>query len=242
VYIYVAVQDSGPGVRPDDLARLFKRFAQGSNSHDVFGGSGLGLFVSRQLCELMGGRISVESVYGEGATFRFFIRALTSTSTSPSTENQIGHNAIKSLGESNLAVTDHVSIKVLITEDNLINQTVLNRQLKKEGCETALASNGLQAIEQIKSRARRSPPTEQFDVILMDCEMPVMDGLTAVREIRRMESSGELPVRNKVVALTGNAREGQIESAREAGMDDVIIKPYRIDELMRLMRKMVGTG
>lgn len=121
IYLYCAVRDSGPGLRPDDLALLFRRFQQGSNSHNVFGGSGLGLFVSRKLCELMDGNIDVNSVYGEGATFRFYVKAQAlpgepisptstpSASASPSTSPSVGI----------------VDVHVLIAEDNLINQTVL---------------------------------------------------------------------------------------------------------------------
>ncbi|QRW07342.1 protein-histidine kinase [Ceratobasidium sp. AG-Ba] len=215
MFLYVSVADSGPGVHPDDVALLFKRFQQGTNSHEVFGGSGLGLFVSRQLTTLMGGRIDVSSEIGNGATFR--IKALRRPS------------GIKD--------PRHVGVHILITEDNQINQSVLNRQLTKAGCITTLASNGLEAIERICSLAqhgdsRLAASHNSFDVILMDLEMPVMDGLTAVQEIRRMESSGTLPRRNLVVAITGNAREGHKQSALDAGMDMVFVKPYKIDEIL----------
>ncbi|CAE6437936.1 unnamed protein product [Rhizoctonia solani] len=208
LFVYVSVADSGPGVHPDDVALLFKRFQQGTNSHEVFGGSGLGLFVSRQLATLMGGRIDVSSEIGRGATFRFFVEA---TVPKPKSDG-IGH------------------------AEN-INQSVLNRQLTKAGCITTLASNGLEAIERICSLAEhgdtRLPPTHRsFDVILMDLEMPVMDGLTAVQEIRKLESGGSLPRRNFIVAITGNAREGHKQSAIDAGMDMVFVKPYKIDEIL----------
>ncbi|KAL5528950.1 hypothetical protein ACEPAG_4924 [Sanghuangporus baumii] len=247
IFIFVSVQDSGPGLNPDDLALLFKRFQQGSNSHNVFGGSGLGLFVSRKLCDLMGGRIDVDSTFGEGATFRFFVEA-TTTSTSvdhPDFETETNRNLFANMEE----VKATMPLHILITEDNLINQTILkwvpirppfwtstksifSRQLLKAGCTTSLANNGMQAIKKICSLAKSDGLHKTFDAILMDCEMPVMDGLTAVREIRKMEQTGELPVRSRIYALTGNARTGQIESALEAGMDEVIIKPYRLDELI----------
>ncbi|KDN43653.1 hypothetical protein RSAG8_06030, partial [Rhizoctonia solani AG-8 WAC10335] len=112
-----------------------------------------------------------------------------------------------------------------------------SRQLTKAGCITTLASNGLEAIERICSLAEhgdtRLPPTHRsFDVILMDLEMPVMDGLTAVQEIRKLESGGSLPRRNFIVAITGNAREGHKQSAIDAGMDMVFVKPYKIDEIL----------
>jgi len=241
MYLYVAVKDSGPGLKPDDLHLLFRRFQQGSNSHDIFGGSGLGLFVSRKLCDLMDGRIDVDSIYGQGATFRFYIQAF-NCPVEPDPEGTVG-NVTYDITEISLPSTNQTIIlppnmlssrpHVLITEDNLINQTVLNRQLKGAGFLTSLASNGQQALEQIHALAKQQ---QMFHVILMDCEMPVMDGLTAVREIRRMEASGEIPGRNRVFALTGNARAGQVESAREAGMDDVLIKPYKIDQLLHKLR------
>ncbi|KAF8576294.1 hypothetical protein K439DRAFT_1640612 [Ramaria rubella] len=249
IYLYVAVKDSGPGLKPDDLTLLFKRFQQGSNSHDVFGGSGLGLFVSRKLCDLMDGRINVDSIYGQGATFRFFIQASNSpmgpenreiTASDLSNERRATRPGPRSpeIGR-RAGGTAHPHI--LITEDNLINQTVLNRQLKGAGFITTLASNGQQAIERIRALAftYNAQPvlSKLFDAILMDCEMPVMDGLTAVREIRRLEASGELPGRNRIYALTGNARAGQVQSALDAGMDEVLIKPYRLDELLFKLRE-----
>ncbi|KAI0035068.1 hypothetical protein K488DRAFT_44039 [Vararia minispora EC-137] len=229
VYLYCSVRDSGPGLRPDDLALLFRRFQQGSvstiNSHNVFGGSGLGLFVSRKLCDLMEGRIDVDSVYGEGATFRFFIKATATPGDLISPTSAPASPPALPIRKSGLQYVCFPRARILIAEDNIINQTILNRQLKGEGCITSLANNGLQALEHVRTMASTGGSQKTFDAILMDCEMPVMDGLTAVREIRRMESAGELPGRNVIFALTGNARSGQVENAREAGMDDVVASP-----------------
>ncbi|QRV93187.1 protein-histidine kinase [Ceratobasidium sp. AG-Ba] len=243
MFLYVSVADSGPGVHPDDVALLFKRFQQGTNSHEVFGGSGLGLFVSRQLTTLMGGRIDVSSEIGNGATFRFFIEATLPNAAKSDPAGVVERagtvpRRIKALRRpSGIKDPRHVGVHILITEDNQINQSVLNRQLTKAGCITTLASNGLEAIERICSLAqhgdsRLAASHNSFDVILMDLEMPVMDGLTAVQEIRRMEGSGTLPRRNLVVAITGNAREGHKQSALDAGMDMVFVKPYKIDEIL----------
>jgi len=100
-----------------------------------------------------------------------------------------------------------------------------------------LASNGVEAIAAVRAAQSSGESHGHFDVILMDCEMPVMNGYTAIREIRKLEASGELSRRNFVLALTGNARSAQVESARAAGMDDVLIKPYKIDELFDRIRK-----
>lgn len=114
-------------------------------------------------------------------------------------------------------------LNVLIVEDNIISQTVLKRQMLKAGLECRVANNGEEALAALHTNKQESLQRQggggSFDVILMDLEMPVMDGLTAVRHIREMEKTGTLP-RQLVIALTGNARQGQIDQALEAGMDD----------------------
>ncbi|KAH7327639.1 hypothetical protein B0J17DRAFT_772105 [Rhizoctonia solani] len=257
IYIYIEVQDSGPGLQKEDLALLFQRFQQGSNAHHVFGGSGLGLFVCRQLCNLMGGRIEVVSEPGEGAVFRFFIRAtapgyrpplppagskLRRSSSIQSRTSYISKGSTTSASRP-LPETPNIHhsrpLHVLITEDNAINQTVLARQMKRAGFTMTLASNGLEAIQAIDKAELQDgagPCSETFDVVLMDLEMPVLDGFAATREIRRRESLGTLRKRNFIIALTGNARLEQIEAARDAGVDDVMIKPYQIDALISKMR------
>ncbi|KAG8762529.1 hypothetical protein FRC11_009064, partial [Ceratobasidium sp. 423] len=226
VYVYVSVQDSGPGLQKEDLALLFQRFQQGSNAHHVFGGSGLGLFVCRQLCNLMGGRIEVVSEPGEGAMFRFFIRAAAPAYRPPpppaglkprrslSNQSRTSHISKRSASASRpLPETPNIHhdrpLHVLITEDNKINQTVLARQMKRAGFTTVLASNGLEAIQAIdkaQPQGAAESRSETFDVVLMDLEMPVLDGFAATREIRRRESLGTLRTHNFIIALTGNAR------------------------------------
>ncbi|KIO32181.1 hypothetical protein M407DRAFT_18753 [Tulasnella calospora MUT 4182] len=241
IYVYVAVQDSGPGLKPGDLTLLFQRFQQGSNSHEVFGGSGLGLFVSRKLCELMGGNIDVDSVYGQGATFRFYLQMKIAAEPEPKPKPSPESPVKAKPAVAAPPAPSQTAYHILITEDNIINQTVLNRQLKQAGFTTELAANGKEALEKIKRLAFGTDNIDpslprRFDAILMDCEMPVMDGHTATREIRRLESEGVLPLRNRIIALTGNARQGQVEASLQAGMDDVMIKPYKIDELVLKIR------
>jgi len=128
---------------------------------------------------------------------------------------------------------------VLITEDNQINQTVLDRQLRKAGCLTTLANDGVEAIEAIRElhdSNGEGTVGNQFDVILMDCEMPVMNGYDTAREIRKMETEGVFGRRNYILALTGNAREAQVKSALDAGMDSVMMKPYKLEELLEVMK------
>ncbi|KAG9107751.1 hypothetical protein FRC07_008581, partial [Ceratobasidium sp. 392] len=258
-YIYVSVKDSGPGLQKEDLALLFQRFQQGSNAHHVFGGSGLGLFVCRQLCTLMGGRIEVESETGNGATFRFFIQgSLPATgypgqaplvaarvrrsgsihSRASGVSKTSGKSGSRPLPETpNLRL--HRPLHVLITEDNKINQTVLARQMKRAGFTYALASNGLEAVHAIEAADKAGSSglvPRTFDVVLMDLEMPVMDGFAATREVRKREADKSLKSRSFIIVLTGNARLEQVEAAREAGADDVMIKPYQIESLMAKMR------
>ncbi|CAE6499988.1 unnamed protein product [Rhizoctonia solani] len=261
VFVYVSVKDSGPGLHKEDLALLFQRFQQGSNAHHVFGGSGLGLFVCRQLCNLMGGKIEVVSNLGEGAMFRFYIKAAAASGRNPRPVRPIGlrtkrsssvHSKGSGVSKSSVRsghrplpetpnLQNNRPLHVLITEDNKINQTVLARQMKRAGFTYALASNGLEAIQAIDKadsqvEVSAGPSSQKFDVVLMDLEMPVLDGFAATREIRRREATGNLKTRSFIIALTGNARLEQVQSARDAGVDDVMIKPYQIDTLITKMR------
>ncbi|KAJ9116333.1 hypothetical protein QFC22_004773 [Naganishia vaughanmartiniae] len=229
--VYVSVKDTGPGLTEASLNKLFKRFAQASSeTHTVFGGSGLGLFVTRRLTELMGGRIEVDSTVGEGSTFRFFIKvgkiAASSDIAGPISE-------IPAQGNLAPPVMTQRKFRILIVEDNDINRKVLNKQLTKAGCITTLAVNGQEGLE-----ALRSQNYSAFDLTFLDIEMPVMDGLTAVRKLREEERRLGM-THNLVVALTGNAREAQREGAIEAGFDEVVVKPYRLEKLLTLMNKMV---
>jgi len=263
LYLYVAVTDTGPGLTPQELDMLFQRFSQVSpKTHTIFGGSGLGLFVCRKITELMGGRIEVASEQGKGSTFRFFIRVRACQMQKRRTEGEWepdestrnaepdGTGTLTSAGRPVVKrrQTDKVEQSgprphVLIVEDNLINQTVLMRQLRHVGLTCEVASNGLEALEKIRAVSRTDLDASEergqpFDCVLMDLEMPVMDGLTAVRHIREEEAQGKLSL-NLVIALTGNARQGQIDEAIASGMDEVVIKPYRLDDLLEKIEEMM---
>ncbi|ORX36287.1 hypothetical protein BD324DRAFT_628177 [Kockovaella imperatae] len=275
LWLFVSVRDTGPGLPPNELALLFKRFSQGNAMvHTRFGGSGLGLFICKKITELLGGRIEVLSTVGEGSVFRFFIQtravapiiapipelvtatsnlsigsnassassvSLSQRSTSVSPSHSMSP-AASVLSSSSPPPTHTRSLHILIVEDNIINQTVLKRQIIKAGLSCDVANNGLEALNLIREadrQAKRGGPRKKkpYNVILMDLEMPVMDGLTAVREIRALEAAGTLE-RNMVMALTGNARQGQIDQALAAGMDDVVIKPYVLNDLLRKIEAM----
>ncbi|WVR09485.1 hypothetical protein IAU60_006553 [Kwoniella sp. DSM 27419] len=244
IYLYFAVTDTGPGMTEAELDLLFQRFSQVSlKTHTIFGGSGLGLFVCRKITELMGGKIDVISTKGQGSTFRFYIKARTCKTAERLSGKALSHEAKRRLAAkketprfAGLSKKPHV----LIVEDNMINQTVLARQLRHCNVTCDVASNGLEALQKIRAVQSLDNPKagQSFDCILMDLEMPVMDGLTAVKHIREEEAAGKLSL-NLVIALTGNARQGQIDEARASGMDEVIIKPYRLDNLLQKIEAMM---
>lgn len=209
LYLYIAVTDTGPGLTPKELDLLFQRFSQVSpKTHTIFGGSGLGLFVCRKITELMGGRIEVASEHGKGSTFRFFIRTKACQTTKRtnregSLESINLKPSLKRRNTGNKGVSVGPKPHVLIVEDNLINQTVLMRQLRHVGLTCEVASNGLEALEKVQkvSRTDGQAVGQPYDCVLMDLEMPVMDGLTSLRHIREGEAEGRLNL-NLVIALS----------------------------------------
>lgn len=127
---------------------------------------------------------------------------------------------------------DPSMLHILVVEDNLVNQKVLVKQLTKAGCTVRAANNGVEALVHLAGTEFQVPAGRKLSVILMDLEMPEMDGLTCVRRIREMERIGTLSGHVPTIAVTANVREEQIREARDAGMDDVVSKPFRIPELL----------
>jgi CheY-like chemotaxis protein len=247
LYIRIKVEDTGCGLTADEKRLLFERFAQASpRTHVHYGGSGLGLFISRQLAELHGGQIGVSSEAGVGSTFGFFIQARRASAVaSPAIPGPIQH--VKSTDDQDLAslnpaatLTDPSAnqdptksdLHVLIVEDNLVNQRVLSKQLQKAGCIVYTADNGLLALDHLATTSFCIPTGNKLSIILMDLEMPEMDGLTCVSRIREMEAAGSLTGHVPVIAVTANVREEQINVALQSGMDDVLRKPFRVPELL----------
>lgn len=204
------VTDTGIGIPADKLAGVFERFTQidGSSTRQ-FGGTGLGLAISKQLAELMGGTLEAVSEYGHGSTFTMRL-------TSPLGAKRADQGAapLKSGADTNALSPLPFTARVLVVEDNRVNQRVAERMLRAMGCETALASNGREAVEALK----RQP----FDLVLMDSQMPVLDGVEATREIRQLDNAMREVA---IVGLTGNALAADRERAMEAGMDDYHLKP-----------------
>ncbi|EXJ77748.1 hypothetical protein A1O3_09977 [Capronia epimyces CBS 606.96] len=269
VYLLFSVSDTGKGMEPEEMARLFHRFQQGTEkTHIKYGGSGLGLFVSRELTENMGGEIGVASTPGKGSTFAFYIKThkappepaqILQGATSPATSRRPSLSRQRTISRSQKPQTtlgtEPAPIHVLLVEDNVINAQVLTRQLERMGCTIYTANHGAQALDllpQLKawrgpdsllpeSRDPSSDSGLDIDCILMDVEMPVLDGLSCTRRIRELQQQGRLTRHIPIIAITANARVEQIEAAFEAGVDAVLPKPFRaidvlskIDELMSL--------
>lgn len=339
VFLQFSVTDTGRGLSEEESRSLFTRFSQASpRTHIHYGGSGLGLFISRRLTELQGGSIGLISRRKAGSTFSFYIKArrtkpmlrrkgslptvfpedirhrpntplisLPQLRKAPSYQlehskgkytdrsgasdqkpsrrspprsfekfpRQEGNSKFLSLPEtveisgSEESGTLQETLHVLVVEDNLVNQRVLAQQLRTLGCVVSVANHGREALDilprtrrwnfedtslycarQTSSTATASPDISQDDeespqslklhLVLMDWEMPVMNGLIAVAQIRQFEKIGLMKGRVPVIGVTANVRQQQIETALAAGMDDVVSKPFRVAELLDRMRTLVA--
>jgi signal transduction histidine kinase/DNA-binding response OmpR family regulator len=337
VFLQFHVTDTGRGLSEDERASLFTRFSQASpRTHIHYGGSGLGLFISRRLTELQGGAIGLASEPKKGSTFSFYIKARRVKPTMrrkgsslsilpedirhrpgtplaqmsrpspplripsyrtddgsggtppsprllrqppyqrrPSLADQSELSALQDIPEAKISnsVPSPKPMHVLVVEDNLVNQRVLAKQLRNLGCIVSVANHGREAVDfmvrtvhwnraspNYHPTSRRSsyhiPCTEppplshceepdipiELNVVLMDWEMPIMNGLEAVTQIRLLEQSGAMKGRLPVIGVTANVRQQQIQTAMEAGMDDVVGKPFRVAELLVRMKDIVETA
>ncbi|TID06285.1 Hybrid signal transduction histidine kinase K [Colletotrichum higginsianum] len=253
-----------PGLREDEKKLLFQRFSQASpRTHVQYGGSGLGLFISRMLAELQGGQIGVVSEKGIGSTFAFYVKCRKTATPSSESATLSALNLARPIKNESISapkalplaslpsrttpkeqvVTETLLYDVLIVEDNIVNQRVLRKQLQNCGNKTHVANHGGEALDQLKkSRFWAGKESSGFDlsVILMDLEMPVMDGMTCAKRIRELEREGTLVTHIPIIAVTAYARPEQIESAKAAGIDDVISKPFRIPDLMPKIEELVS--
>ncbi|KAB2923382.1 MAG: PAS domain S-box protein [Dechloromonas sp.] len=209
VWLAITVRDTGIGMAPETLAQLFSPFVQGDASTTRrFGGTGLGLSICKRLIGLMGGDISVESQPGAGSAFHVELPFA------------IAH---KPLPPPPLAATrTPADLRILLVEDNAINRKVAEAMLGKLHCRCTSVVNGAEALARLSA--------EDFDVILMDCQMPVMDGFEATRRLRAGEA-GARAAGMPVIAMTANAMQGDREQCLAAGMDDYLAKPVSRDEL-----------
>ena len=205
------VADTGIGIAPDRLAEVFEKFAQIESAKDRrFGGTGLGLALSRELAELMGGALEAESALGVGSVFRL---RLPVTAAEPQTAPEIAESP---------AAVEPLGVRILAAEDNATNQVILRALLEPLGVRLTLVGDGGDAIDAFR--------VERFDLVLMDIQMPGTDGVTAAREIRKLEAR-EGRVRTPIIALSANVMAHQVAEYRAAGMDKVVGKPFEAEAL-----------
>lgn len=256
IYLTFEVKDTGQGLTDEEKSSLFQRFVQASpKTHVKYGGSGLGLFISKRLTEMLGGQIGVASRPGHGSTFAFYIAAMvpgpealqearatakTVAPPIPTPTSSVApkHQLSESTRPQTVAPSDNIVRGVLIVEDNLINQQITRRGLVDKGYRIEVANHGMEALEKLKL-TNRMDGEFPLDVVMMDMEMPIMDGLSCTRSIRDLEREGKLRgPRIPIIAVSANARIEQIQEAKAAGCDDVLVKPYKIPELIKVMQKL----
>lgn len=310
IYFMVEVKDTGQGLTEEEMKSLFQRFQQASaRTHVKYGGSGLGLFISRRLCEMHNGAIGVASLPGVGSTFAFYVEAYRPDAAAlkearaskrtalhatvlPITKRaeslQIGSVEVPLSSTPSRDVNPPVASPepvdndflpeppniegVLVVEDNMINQQLTRRGLADRGFTVDVANHGLEALDKLRASDRwagdapdlalktafttatttlprralngddnptptATPTKFPLSLILMDVEMPIQDGLTCTRQIRELEAAGRIVGGHiPIIAVSANARLEQILEAKAAGCDDVMIKPYRMPELVAKMR------
>lgn len=225
VTVRFVVTDTGIGVDPSDRPHLFEPFSQADASTTRrFGGTGLGLAICRQLVTLMGGDIGVESEDGRGSVFWFSVSLARSrpgdVRPAGALDSRPAYPAADPVGTGGC---------ILVVEDNSLNRMVAVAMIEQIGFSAHLAANGLQALERLAEQS--------YAAILMDCQMPEMDGYTATRRIRESESGdGRVPI----IAMTAAAMEGDRERCLEAGMDDYIAKPIRAEEVKAALSRWAG--
>ena len=216
----ISVSDTGAGMPADRLHRLFGKFQQlDASTTRKHGGTGLGLAICRELCELMGGTIAAESVLGEGSTFTVALPL--PRLGAPSTHAP----------EASPAIDTAIGPRVLAAEDNPVNRLVLSTLLAQIGVEAVVVEDGAQALAAWRAA--------DWDVVLMDVQMPVMDGVMATRTIRETERRQGL-ARTPIIALTANAMAHQLADYRAAGMDDCVAKPIQAEALFNALERLLG--
>lgn len=256
IYVCFMVSDTGIGLDEANHAKLFQPFSQvDSSPARRYGGTGLGLAISKRLVELMGGEIGVESEMGKGSNFWFRVPltpidpSITADNTAGGdfasqqepttrqprylaeiTDNSVEHNADQS--QSIDPTSGQTLPEILLVEDNLVNQKVARAQLKRMGYAVTTAANGREAVEAVKR--------ESYAAVLMDCQMPEMDGFEATRLIRHWEAEAWDEARGRhvpIIAMTANAMNGDREACLEVGMNDYIAKPIHAKDLHALLKK-----
>ena len=219
-----SVVDTGIGIPPEKIANLFKPFSQAdTTSTRQYGGTGLGLAICKNLVALMGGDISVESITGKGSTFSFTIAIRAAAPPQMSASIQIEDLLMQKLSDS------ASPLRILVVEDIPMNQVLSLRMLAEMGYRADKVNNGRECLDLLQ--------TTTFDLIFMDLHMPEIDGLAATREIRRRERENPQLPRTFICALTANVMTKNREDCFECGMDDILPKPLRTDELRSVLNR-----
>jgi CheY-like chemotaxis protein len=245
IIIHFEIEDTGQGIAPEEIGNLFEAFVQTTSGRESQVGSGLGLVISQQFAQFMGGLITASSSLGKGSLFQFDIgvKQLSSLSREEvsvrkevdSQQGAIAESENKPENKPAHKKVDYVinpnskSLRILLVEDNSFNQMIALRLLEKLGYQADCAANGLEVLQVLEHKS--------YDLILMDVQMPVMDGLEASRQIRLREKSKSSDKKAKIVAMTANVMADDREKCILAGMDDFIAKPIRKDNLTKIVRE-----
>ena len=220
VEVRFSVSDTGPGITPDDLGRLFVAFQQlDGSSVRQHGGAGLGLAISKRLTELMGGTMTVDSVPGRGSTFHFTITGEPTTLVAP----------LLAATSSQPEAREHPALRILLAEDEAVNRVVITGMLNHLGYDAGVVTNGMEVLDAVER--------EPYDVILLDIQMPGMDGLEVTRRIR--DRNAPQP---HIIAVTAHALAGDRERCLAAGMNDYLSKPLSLTDLQEALARGGGHG
>ena len=215
------VADTGIGIAPDKQRRLFEKFTQADSSTSRrYGGTGLGLTICRELVELMGGHIWVASTPGQGTTFSFTVRV-----TEPTAAGADAHDG-------DVRTEAVPGLNLLVVEDDAISRSVIKAMLERSGCDIDVATHGLEALDRVEARLDRP-----YDAIVMDVQMPQLDGLETTRRIRGLDGTAS---RTPIIALTADALPGDRERCIASGMDDYITKPIERRTLIDALARATG--
>jgi CheY-like chemotaxis protein len=219
--IEITITDTGIGIKEDQLDKIFESFSQAtSDTYRKYGGTGLGLTISRQLVGLMGGNLSVKSKPGEGTSFFFDIALPIGDATK-----------LQDSASSKTSFPKLKNTRVLLFEDNLFNQVVAKQILNAtiEGVQLDIAENGLVGLEKLKQN--------DYDIVLMDIQMPELNGYETSQKIRNEFTGAKKNI--PILAMTANAIKEEIEKCMEYGMDDHITKPFEPSDLLSKMSKLL---